>query len=786
MEYEELIKIIKDTSLYRKYQSHYKDEESLFILAPPGAGKTTLAIYKFLKTIASGKKAAFIVPYKALANEIYNRIISLSDYNIFISTGDFRHYDEFIKKGFFNGLISIYEKFLSFIFEIPHFLDQFDFVILDEIQVISDYHRGANIDILLAILKEYRKKMWLMSAVIDPNSKIVKFLNVPVLSVFSHIDTCILKLTYKGLFDKNNNLIEKFPEENLSEIFENPVMKYALKYIYEELEKDNQILFFCSTKSESMDMAYKLYQYLRNTSFSPLREEIEEYENSLMLLPMTQSRQMLLNFAKYGIAFHNTNLVGEERELIEKYYKKGSIKIIFSTSTLAMGVNLPADVVFINKWEFTQGFMRNLSSGKFINMAGRGGRFNNKVKIYIYTKAYETPQLISFFPDEYEFIQSEDLISEERKIAVNKLLNKKFLFFHYVKKKDFSLDDVRFIENFAEIFAVTNVSKYVVFSIKDFVIPNLVDNYNEFLLLFFANILNNNPTYIYTEKNINYNSILNNFFPFNYSKYADKFYSYKDKYSKNMLYKTVLILSEWINDKPTCEIEHLYKVYAGALENIASDTAFYIGLIKKVLEKISKGKHEDLIEKLDNMQERTLWGVSEKLLPLTISKLRRDYLQKLHYEGFCTLDEILDMNKELWEKILPGLSYEKFRKSFIFYKKVSKKIQKMLYIFFTGNYKRKKYEVIIDDKSLFLPLRLYKVFFLLVKKSKNNPQGLTAGDLEVSPDRLTRTISELRNYLQTIFDEDVTEIVKNVDMKRYIFNVRDFYVKYNPSIEELF
>lgn len=53
----------------------------------------------------------------------------------------------------------------------------------------------------------------------------------------------------------------------------------------------------------------------------------------------------------HGFAFHHAGLLHADREQIEKAYRNGFISILLSTSTLAMGVNLPAHTVIIKSTE---------------------------------------------------------------------------------------------------------------------------------------------------------------------------------------------------------------------------------------------------------------------------------------------------------------------------------------------------------------------------------------------------------------------------------------------------
>ena len=48
-----------------------------------------------------------------------------------------------------------------------------------------------------------------------------------------------------------------------------------------------------------------------------------------------------------GIGFHNGSLQLSDRHLVENAFKNLNIKILVTTSTLAMGVNLPAFMVIV-------------------------------------------------------------------------------------------------------------------------------------------------------------------------------------------------------------------------------------------------------------------------------------------------------------------------------------------------------------------------------------------------------------------------------------------------------
>jgi len=73
------------------------------------------------------------------------------------------------------------------------------------------------------------------------------------------------------------------------------------------------------------------------------------------------------------VGFHHSGLSSEERESLELLFKKGLIKVIFCTSTLAAGVNLPAKRVIISS--IKQGYNSILTSITYKQMIGRAGRY---------------------------------------------------------------------------------------------------------------------------------------------------------------------------------------------------------------------------------------------------------------------------------------------------------------------------------------------------------------------------------------------------------------------------
>jgi ATP-dependent RNA helicase HelY len=76
-----------------------------------------------------------------------------------------------------------------------------------------------------------------------------------------------------------------------------------------------------------------------------------------------------------GIAAHHAGMVPPFKEVVEQCFVEGLIKIVFATETLAVGINMPARTVVIEKLtKFTGDHHTSLTPGEYTQLTGRAGR----------------------------------------------------------------------------------------------------------------------------------------------------------------------------------------------------------------------------------------------------------------------------------------------------------------------------------------------------------------------------------------------------------------------------
>jgi helicase len=119
-----------------------------------------------------------------------------------------------------------------------------------------------------------------------------------------------------------------------------PVINLAL----DTIKIGKQALIFVNTKQSAEKCAEDISKKLKTKN-----RELDELSDTILhaLSKPTRQCERLSLAVKKGIAFHHAGLVHRQRELIEDEFRRGKIKIICCTPTLAAGLNLPAFRVII-------------------------------------------------------------------------------------------------------------------------------------------------------------------------------------------------------------------------------------------------------------------------------------------------------------------------------------------------------------------------------------------------------------------------------------------------------
>ncbi|KAJ2781643.1 ATP-dependent DNA helicase MER3 [Coemansia javaensis] len=126
-----------------------------------------------------------------------------------------------------------------------------------------------------------------------------------------------------------------------------------------------QVLIFCSTRGSAQDACLHLARNIGQLAHRPAPLHLTS--------PLTS--QLLNESVPLGVAFHHAGLSASDRQRVEQLFLSRSIAILCSTSTLGIGVNLPASAVIVKG---TRGYMDSgyaeYASSEVLQFIGRAGR----------------------------------------------------------------------------------------------------------------------------------------------------------------------------------------------------------------------------------------------------------------------------------------------------------------------------------------------------------------------------------------------------------------------------
>lgn len=121
----------------------------------------------------------------------------------------------------------------------------------------------------------------------------------------------------------------------------------------------------------------------------PKAREIISSVEELLGANQVDHRSKMVELLNKGVVIHHGSVPLEVRFLVEDFIRAGFAKICFATSTLAQGVNMPFDIVWLDNMRF-QGEADEDKSLAFKNLIGRAGRLSSQAKFdfgYVFTKS---------------------------------------------------------------------------------------------------------------------------------------------------------------------------------------------------------------------------------------------------------------------------------------------------------------------------------------------------------------------------------------------------------------
>ena len=363
------------------------DGKSVVVCAPTGAGKTVIAEHAIHKALEEGTRIFYTTPLKALSNQKYYDFCErYGTENVGLLTGDTS-----INRG---GQIVVMttEVFRNMLYgtnfgAVADNLQNVRYVVLDEVHYMNDEQRGtvweesiiycptnvqiialsatvANADELTAWINTVHSRTELVNTDFRP---------VPLKFFYfdsSQPDKLLPLLTPSGQLNKKIKPEKKVPYKSRKK------QRSYVKDIVRNLAENDMlpaIYFTFSRKKcdEQMEKCATSLNLVTRAEQAQIRQFVDEYISENPHLYGNKHIEYLL----CGVASHHAGLLPAWKNLVEKLFQKGLIKVVFATETLAAGINMPArSTVISSTSKRTDSGHRMLTASEFLQMSGRAGR----------------------------------------------------------------------------------------------------------------------------------------------------------------------------------------------------------------------------------------------------------------------------------------------------------------------------------------------------------------------------------------------------------------------------
>nr|CAD7439400.1 unnamed protein product [Timema bartmani] len=380
-------------------------DSSVVVSAPTGSGKTAifeLAIVQLLKKIddmnySQNFKIVYMAPVKALCAERFRDwdakfsryglmckevtgdsyetdLLEISHCRLILTTPE--KWDSLTRRWKDNrGLVQVVKLFL-----------------IDEVHLLNEERRGATLEAVVSRMKTVQKTLRF-----DRHTPNHTFLPLRFIAVSATIPNVEDVAQWLGCDDspakhykisdelrpvKLNKVVIGYPCTTSSPFQFDIGLSYKLKPILIKYSDLKPTLIFCSTRKGVQQTSSVLAQQL---TFEFNQEQREKLTLAANLIQENKLKALL----KGGIGYHHAGMDLADRSATEQVFHSGCLPVLVTTSTLAMGVNLPAHLVIIKSTQqYVYGGYQEYSETQVLQMIGRAGRpqFDTSATAVIMTK----------------------------------------------------------------------------------------------------------------------------------------------------------------------------------------------------------------------------------------------------------------------------------------------------------------------------------------------------------------------------------------------------------------
>ncbi len=382
-------------------------DRSILVSAPTGSGKTLVAAYAVHRALGAGGKSFYTTPLKALSNQKYNELVATyGEAHVGLLTGDTAIKPEA------PVVVMTTEVLRNMLLAGSDLLRDLHTVILDEVHFLQDPYRGGVWEEVL-VLAPPEIRFVCLSATVNNAAELGSWLH----SVRGATDVIVERhrpITLRHHFAAHRRedeetlllplLLANGRPGNEGQRIDQAVRRaLAGRSAHWQPRGKGPRLPYRSPRRTELITALNAEEMLPAIVFIFSRaacdDAVRQVVRDGVRLTDGAERKAIRQIAERrveslsdedlgvlsydewveglecGVASHHAGLVPIFRETVEECFAAGLLKVVFATETLALGINMPARSVVIERFTKYGGSGRaTLTSGEYLQLTGRAGR----------------------------------------------------------------------------------------------------------------------------------------------------------------------------------------------------------------------------------------------------------------------------------------------------------------------------------------------------------------------------------------------------------------------------
>ncbi|MFP4473700.1 MAG: DEAD/DEAH box helicase [Candidatus Omnitrophota bacterium] len=388
---------------FQKQAMSYIDQEySVLVSAPTGAGKTVIAEHAIRQCLERGEKVIYTAPIKALSNQKFRDFQEQDEKSVGILTGDVS-----LNEGAPIQIMTT-EIFRNKLLEGDQNLREYRWVIFDEIHYLDDYERGTVWEESLIFMPDHMNFLGLSATIPnlrelvdwleDIHGKTIKTVVEKTRPVPLHVFYQCQGKVYDDLRQLEKSAYRQARGGRGGRVPSFiPLKPNSLLRLVHMLEDRDLLpaIYFVFSRKRSQLLAEELHGF--DFLNSDEKKKITEMFDALCArfdIQHEPSVSDIRPLVTRGIAYHHAGMLPTLKETIERLFTARLLKVIFTTETFALGINMPArSVIFDELRKFYGNKFDTLRTRDFYQMAGRAGRRSIDTEGYVYCRV--NPHYIS-------------------------------------------------------------------------------------------------------------------------------------------------------------------------------------------------------------------------------------------------------------------------------------------------------------------------------------------------------------------------------------------------------